>query len=103
MITGCSSLIGTRTFLLFCGAAGAAPPLCDALVALGDANCGAAAGEVITEWQFPRGAFAAAGFCSGSAGVGVAIGVLCSTAMAGFCALWPVSAWLVTSGTVTNK
>jgi len=35
--------------------------------------------------------------------VGVAIGVLCSAAMAGFCAFWPVSAWLVTSGVVTNK
>src|SRR6478609_8616943 len=102
MITGCSSLIGTRTFLLFCVAAGAAP-LCGAVVAVDDANSGAAAGEVITEWQFPTGAFVAAGFCSASAGVGVAVGVLCSTGVAGFCTLWPVSAWLVTSGAVTNK
>jgi len=66
-------------------------------------DCGAAAGEVITEWQFPTGAFVAAGFCSGSAGVGVAIGVLCSTGIAAFCELWLVSAWLVTSNAVTNK
>jgi len=63
------------------------------------AVCGTAGAEVITEWQFPIGGFVAVAFDVGSAGVGV----LCACAAAGFCALWSASAWLVTSGAVTNK
>ena len=95
MITGLSSLIGTRTFLFAWGVAEAAW--------LFEADCGVAGGEVITEWQFPIGDFVDAASCFGSAGAGVGVGVLCSAGIAGVCTLGPVSAWLVTSGAVTNK
>src|SRR6476646_8213862 len=101
MITGCSSLIGTRTFLLLCTAVVAVPSVW--ACAVDGPDCGTAGGEVMTEWQFPIGAFAPVAPCSSPAGVGVGVGVLCSCAAAGFCALWSASAWLVTSGAVTNK
>src|SRR6185369_6281180 len=99
MITGCSSLIGTRIFLLLCVAAAAVPSVWAG--AVDGPDCGTAGGEVMTEWQFPIGAFAPV--APWSAGVGVGAGVLCSCAAVGFCALWSASAWLVTSGAVTNK
>jgi len=65
----------------------------------GDADCGAAGGDVITEWQFPIGAFGGLVPCSAPAGAAV----LCPTEIAGSCAPGAVSAWLVTSCPVTNK
>ena len=40
---------------------------------------------------------------SAGVGVGVGVGVFCSAEAEGFGALWSASAWLVTSGAVTNK
>src|SRR5438270_5808373 len=101
MMTGFSSLMGTRTFF-FSGAVAEAVPRVSAGV--GDAAvCGTAGAEVITEWQFPIGGLVALAVWSGSAGAGVGVGVVCFAKAAGFCALWSVSAWLVTSGAVTNK